>query len=115
MPKAMALARPAAAVQVTQKGVVIPPELTPRQFALLLMHIEAELEHVLMVEYLYAGYSLGGPQVPGEYRECVTQWQEVILGIAKEEMGHLMTAQISTGKIIPGIRSSTRFHFGWSG
>lgn len=71
----------------------VPPEFSPRQYAILLLHIAAGLEHALMVEYLYAAYSLGGSQVPMEQRMQVAQWQEVILGIAKEEMGHLMTVQ----------------------
>jgi len=71
----------------------IPPEFTPHEFAILLLHIAAGVEHALMVEYLYAGFSLGGMQVPAEYRTEVSQWQEIILGIAKEEMGHLMTVQ----------------------
>lgn len=71
----------------------IPLEFSPHQYVILLLHIAAEIEHALMVEYLYAGYTLGGPQVPEEHREKVTRWQEVIAGIAKEEMGHLMTVQ----------------------
>jgi hypothetical protein len=58
----------------------------------LLLHIAAEIEHSLMVEYLYAGFALGGPEVK-EHKQQVTRWQETILGIAKEEMGHLMTVQ----------------------
>ncbi|MCU7375882.1 ferritin-like protein [Paucibacter sp. O1-1] len=45
------------------------------------------------MQYLYAAYSLGGPQVPPEHRERVRGWQEIILGIAKEEMGHLICIQ----------------------
>jgi hypothetical protein len=71
----------------------IPAEFTPRQYAILLLHIAAAVEHALMVEYLYAGFSLCGPAVPDEHRVKVAQWQETILGIAKEEMGHLMTVQ----------------------
>jgi hypothetical protein len=70
-----------------------PPEFSAHQYVILLLHIAAEIEHALMVEYLYAAYSLGGPQVPAEHQAKVAQWQEVILGIAKEEMGHLMTVQ----------------------
>jgi hypothetical protein len=72
---------------------LIPPELSPHQYAVLLLHIAAEIEHALMVVYLYAGFSLGGPQVPEERRIEVGEWRETILGIAKEEMGHLMTVQ----------------------
>jgi hypothetical protein len=46
-----------------------------------------------MVQYLYAGWSLGGPQVPNEHQEAVAAWRQIILGIAKEEMGHLVTVQ----------------------
>jgi hypothetical protein len=74
-------------------GIEIPPEFTPRQYAVLLLHIAAAVEHALMVEYLYAGFSLCGPEVPDKHRADVARWQETILGIAKEEMGHLMTVQ----------------------
>lgn len=83
----------AGVIATTRKGVAIPSEFTPRQYAIFLLHVAAELEHVLMVEYLYAGYSLGGDQVPLEHQAEVAQWREVILGIAKEEMGHLVTVQ----------------------
>jgi hypothetical protein len=59
----------------------------------MLLHIAAEIEHSLMVEYLFAAYTLGGPQVPAAHQTQVRRWQEVILGIAKEEMGHLITVQ----------------------
>ena len=71
-----------------------PPELSAHQYVILLLHIAAKIEQALMVEYLYAAYSLVGPQVPAECQPKVAQWQEVILlGIAKEEMGRLMTVQ----------------------
>lgn len=78
---------------VSKDGVVIPQEFTPHQYAIFLLHVAAEIEHVLMVQYLYAGYSLGGPDVPIEHQNEVAQWREIILGIAKEEMGHLITMQ----------------------
>ncbi|HEV7808534.1 MAG TPA: ferritin-like domain-containing protein [Solirubrobacteraceae bacterium] len=70
-----------------------PPEFDWRDYAAMLLHIAAEIEHALMVEYLFAAYSLGGPDVPESLRPKVREWQEVILGIAKEEMGHLVTVQ----------------------
>jgi len=82
-----------AAAAITQQGAALPAEFTPHQYVIFLLHIAAELEHVLMVEYLYAGFSLGGPRVPVERQAEVAQWQEIILGIGKEEMGHLMTIQ----------------------
>lgn len=71
----------------------ISPELTGTQYMTLLLHVAAEIEHALMVEYLYAAYTLGGPQIPERHLESVQRWQETILGIAKEEMGHLITVQ----------------------
>ncbi|WP_441246886.1 ferritin-like domain-containing protein [Kitasatospora sp. McL0602] len=72
---------------------VLPPEFNWRDYTVMLLHVAAEIEHSLMVQYLYAAYSLGGPQVPEAHRESVRRWQETILGIAKEEMGHLLTVQ----------------------
>jgi hypothetical protein len=71
----------------------IPVEFTPHRYAIFLLHIGAEIEHALMVQYLYAAFSLGGSNVPADRRIEVSQWREIILGIAKEEMGHLMTVQ----------------------
>ncbi|MBI3345745.1 MAG: ferritin-like protein [Burkholderiales bacterium] len=81
------------AVQAAATAPSIPPEFSPRDYVAYLLSIDAEIEHCLMVQYLYAAYSLGGPQVPPGYGELVREWQEVILGIAKEEMGHLMSVQ----------------------
>ena len=68
-------------------------EFSPRDYITYLLSIDAEIEHCLMVQYLYAAYTLGGPQVPAEFRDIVRDWQEVILGVAKEEMGHLISVQ----------------------
>jgi hypothetical protein len=70
-----------------------PPEFSHRDYVAYLLSIDAEIEHCLMVQYLYGAYSLGGEQIPAAYRGLVREWQEVILGIAKEEMGHLMSVQ----------------------
>ena len=67
--------------------------LTPHDEAIFLLHIGAEVEHALMVQYLYAAYSLGGAQVPEEHAAEVIQWQKDILIVAREEMGHLVTVQ----------------------
>ena len=70
-----------------------PAEFNWRDYSGLLLHVAAEIEHSLMVQYLFAAYSLGGPQVPAPLRDMVRRWQETILGVAKEEMGHLVTVQ----------------------
>jgi hypothetical protein len=71
----------------------LPPEFTWREYTVFLLTIAAQIEHSLMVQYLYAAYSLGGPQVPPDQHENVAAWRQTILGIAKEEMGHLVTVQ----------------------
>src|SRR5215475_6902207 len=61
------------------------PEMTWRDHLAMLLHIGAEIEHSLMVQYLYAAYSLGGEQVPPQHRAMVARWQASILAVAKEE------------------------------
>ena len=74
-------------------GVDVPPEFNGRDYVVFLLRVAAEIEHSLMAQYLFAAYSLGGPDVPAQQAEAVRAWQETILGIAKEEMGHLITVQ----------------------
>jgi len=62
-------------------------------FLVELLRVASTLEHKLMVQYLFAAYSLGGPQVPEQYRDNVRAWQESLLTVAREEMGHLLTVQ----------------------
>ena len=71
----------------------VPPEFNGRDYAIFLLRIAAEVEHSLMAQYLFAAYTLGGPDVPEALEDGVRAWQETILGIAKEEMGHLITVQ----------------------
>jgi hypothetical protein len=70
-----------------------PSELSWRDYLVMLLSIAAEIEHGLMVEYLYAAYSLGGDQVPAGERERVQGWRDTILTVAREEMGHLLCVQ----------------------
>lgn len=67
--------------------------LTGRDEAIFLLQIAAEIEHSLMVQYLYAAYSLDAAAAPADLRETVLAWQHGILDIAREEMGHLVTVQ----------------------
>ena len=89
-----------------------PPEFSWTDYLGFLIYIDAEIEHGLMVQYLYAGYSLGGPQVPEKYRDMIRGWQEVILGIAKEEMGHLISVQ-NVLKLIGAPLDFGREDFPW--
>lgn len=83
----------AAAIRAPRKEPQLPPEFTWPDYLALLLTVAAQIEHSLMVQYLYAAYSMGGPDVPPDRQETVTAWQQTILGIAKEEMGHLITVQ----------------------
>lgn len=69
------------------------PPFAAHEEAIYLLHIAAEVEHALMVQYLYAAFSLGGPQVAPEHQASVKRWRDTIVGIAREEMGHLATVE----------------------
>lgn len=60
------------------------PRLAPRDEVIFLLHTAAEVEHALLVQYLYASWS-----VPDAHLE----WRSKILNIARQEMGHLITVQ----------------------
>lgn len=68
-------------------------DVSAREQAIFLLHTAAEIEHALMVQYLFAAYSLGGPQVPEEHRRTIEGWKQRLLQIAREEMGHLASVQ----------------------
>jgi hypothetical protein len=67
--------------------------MAPRERAIALLHLGSEVEHALMVEYLYAAYSLDERQEAGLRRDLVKRWRAKILEIAREEMGHLASVQ----------------------
>ena len=93
----------------SSRGLEIPDLVhhpTPRDKAQVLLESGAEVEHALMVQYLYAAYSLKSPRRSKRCRqkaalndgEEMTQisrksWPVTLRGIAREEMGHLMTVQ----------------------
>ena len=89
-----------------------PPEMSWRDYLLMLLHVAAEIEHGLMVEYLYAAYSLGGDQVPPEHEATVKLWQNEIVTIAREEMGHLLSVQ-NLVTLLGGAVSFERRDFPW--
>lgn len=75
-----------------------PDELTWWDWAVFLLHTTAEVEHALLVQYLYAAYSLAdsdfvGSNVPPNAVALTRQWRTTIIGIAREEMAHLLTEQ----------------------
>ena len=91
----------------------------------MLLHIDAGIEHGLMVQCVpLRAYSLGGDQVPPDKRALVRRWQQTLLSIAKEEMGHLLTVQnviTCLGGALeldrrdyPWDHDFIRFHSSWS-
>src|SRR4051794_23719153 len=78
------------------------PDLTaypaPIEKAEVLLHVAAEVEHALLVQYLYAAYSLRNDRDPEKETDAshLTQlrdWRATIVEIAREEMGHLISVQ----------------------
>jgi hypothetical protein len=80
------------------------PDLTAFPTALekarILLESAAEIEHMLMVQYLYAAYSLkDAEEVTDPAQQAALDqgspdsWPRTLLGIAREEMGHLLTVE----------------------
>lgn len=78
------------------------PELTPVpqdavEEAVILLRIAAEVESALMVQYLYAAYSVLPNLIvdlPGiDHPVLSDDWYDVVREIARQEMGHLITVQ----------------------
>lgn len=93
--------------------IELPPGFSGHDYAVFLLHIAAEIEHALMVQYLYAAYSLGGPDVPEAERDTVRRWQDILLGIAKEEMAHFVTVQ-NVLRLIGGPLNLERDDYPWN-
>src|SRR5215472_18062071 len=74
-------------------GERLPDGFTWHGYLVQLLHIASSIEHALMVQYLFAAYSLDDGVENSEFREKVVLWRNLILSIAKEEMGHLLTVQ----------------------
>jgi hypothetical protein len=78
---ANALARSMQAVPVEADTIDLPElPASPVAKAATLLRVAAQVEHALMVQYLYAGYSFRSTE-------------KTITGVAVEEMSHLMTVQ----------------------
>ena len=87
--RAMAAAAGAAvAAAPPQTSVSVWPPMSPKDEAVFLLHTAAEIEHMLMVQYLYAAWSL-----PRDSTGRVLRWRTAIIEIAKEEMAHFVAVQ----------------------
>lgn len=85
-------ARLAAAAATGPDSSMHDPPLEPRDEVIFLLTAAAEIEHALMVQYLFAAYSVR--VIPGEpHVEDLTSVQRLLTQIAREEMGHLATVQ----------------------
>lgn len=97
--KAATAADAATPVEATQPGAAAADSvnfsipMAPRERAIALLHLGAEIEHALMVQYLYGAYSLNENQRDPEHRRLVKTWRGKIAEIAREEMGHLASVQ----------------------
>src|SRR2546421_1793654 len=70
------------------------PPLSPHDEVVFLLNIAAEVEHSLMVQYLFAAYSLKRPeQFDADKASLIRGWKKLIATVAREEMGHLATVQ----------------------
>jgi Ferritin-like len=100
------------AVQL-EKSLEKRRDMSWHDYLIAMLHLGSALEHTLMVQYLYAAYSLGGEQVPVKHRPMVQRWQETILAVAREEMGHLLTVQNVLTLLGAGL-SLNRGNFPWA-
>lgn len=84
----------AGVVAMSNEELVVEGVLTPRDETVFLLQTAAEIEHALLVQYLYAAYSIDVEAAPtSEERTQAGTWQHMILNIAIEEMAHLISMQ----------------------
>jgi hypothetical protein len=73
------------------------PDLTefvqPHDKAKILLETAAEVEHALLVQYLYAAFSLRSDDEDPEKQSALSEWFAEVHRIARQEMGHLMSVQ----------------------
>jgi hypothetical protein len=97
-------ARGAALKGTDEDKVPLPVELlSTREKLVFLLHVAAEVEHALLVQYLFAYFSLGTrarrTDLNDQQKDLLFKssdprgWAPTILDIAKEEMGHLLSVQ----------------------
>jgi hypothetical protein len=74
------------------RGLKLETTETPRDEAAFWLTAAAEIEHALMVQYLFAAYTLN-PAAAGPRATDVESVKRQLLQIAREEMGHLITVE----------------------
>lgn len=88
MAREVAVAAAPLTMEDGQSTLEVVPPMSPRDEAIFLLHTAAEIEHALMVQYLYAAWSL-----PTDSSADVQRWRGDILQIAREEMAHFASVQ----------------------
>ena len=83
----------ATSLELEERLISLEPKRTPRDEAALLLTVAAEVEHALMVQYLYGAYSVRYDFEDNELQGRVRGLYRIIAQMAREEMGHLMTVQ----------------------
>jgi hypothetical protein len=86
--QAMAVGVDRPAAETIPLTLEVEPPMSARDEAIFLLHTAAEIEHALMVQYLYAAWSL-----PADTPGRVGRWRRRILQIAREEMAHFISVQ----------------------
>lgn len=77
-------------------GCIYYVMIDTRQELIIALRHAAELEHGLMVQYLYAAMTLKPPsssRITTAEQELIMRWRVSIYAVAREEMGHLGTVQ----------------------
>ena len=69
------------------------PDMSWRDHLVMLLSFGAAAEHCLMVQYLYAAYSMRTAGETSDHARMIEGWRSQILAVAREEMGHLLTVQ----------------------
>ena len=75
--------------------LLLGPQLRPHDETIFWLSAAAEIEHALMVQYLFAAYSIDPVSLPAEndVRRLATEIRNTLLQIAREEMGHFISVQ----------------------
>ena len=86
-----------AMIDALEKGALVPmlpKDMSARDQAVFLLRSAAEVEHALMVQYLFAWFSINeGSAFNASLLFPMFAPKDILLGLAIEEMGHLMTVQ----------------------
>jgi hypothetical protein len=91
--------RPRVAAPAEERRTIELPDMTPWPAPLdkakILLESAAEVKHALLVQYLYAAFALNVAEdvSDADQQNALEDWSSTLHIIAREEMGHLMTAQ----------------------